>query len=197
VGAVPFIDPPSFAAFKHCDTRSGFEVVFFRTGETTLSAEGQVGAVEDGEPFTAEYFIELDRDWRTRRARVRGRSLNGLSEIEIEADGAGHWGVGGAAVSELDGCLDLDLEASALTNAFPIRRLALSVGERALAPAAWLRALDLRVERLEQEYERVADSDASRERYRYSALELGFGSDLEYDASGIVVAYPGIATRAA
>jgi hypothetical protein len=196
---MPFLDPPPYAAFKHCDARNGFEVAFFGTGDNAIVVEGDTCALEDGQPFATTYVVELDGEWRTRRARVRGRSLSSLGEVEleIEADGDGHWRVDGAAVSELDGCLDLDLEASSVTNAFPVRRLGLAVGERAQTPAAWVRALDLRVDRLEQHYERIADSDAGHERFRYAAPTLDFSSELEYDAFGLVVAYPGIAVRAA
>jgi hypothetical protein len=40
----------------------------------------------------------------------------------------------------LDGCLDADLESSAMTNAMPVRRLGLAVAARAAAPAAYFRA---------------------------------------------------------
>jgi len=198
VSAVPFADPPRFAAFKHHDARDGFEVVFFRTGESRILVEGHTCAVEAGEPYAIEWVIELDREWRTRRARVREHSLNEVGVIELDVDGEGRWWVDGLEVSELEGCLDLDLEASSLTNAFPVRRLELSVGERVSTPAVWVRALDLRVDRLEQHYERLADFEPTQhERFSYSAPALNFRSELEYDRSGLVVAYPGIAVRAA
>ena len=80
--------------------------------------------------------------------------------LRAESDGAGHWRVNGVAVEELDGCLDIDLEASACTNTLPIHRLGLGVGQTADAPAVYVRAVDLAVERLEQRYARV-DSDGS------------------------------------
>jgi hypothetical protein len=58
----------------------------------------------------------------------------------------------------------VDFESSALTNAFPVHRLELQVGEEADAPAAYVRALDLSVERLDQRYVRL-DDDGSRQRY--------------------------------
>jgi uncharacterized protein len=55
----------------------------------------------------------------------------------LEADGAGSWRVGGAPAPHLDGCLDVDLESSSLTNTFSVHRLGLEVGEAADAPAVW------------------------------------------------------------
>jgi hypothetical protein len=104
--------------------------------------------------------------------------------------------VNGEAAPALDGCLDVDLEASALTNALPVRRLALRVGQEADAPAAYIRALDLSVERLEQRYVRLPD-DAARQRFQYTSPAFDFQAVLVYDESGLVLDYPGIAVRAA
>ncbi len=102
----------------------------------------------------------------------------------------------GAPAPELDGCLDLDLESSSLTNAFPVHRLALRVGDRSDAPAAYVRATDLVVERLEQRYERVADQ-GDRRCFEYAAPAFDFTCRLVYDRHGLPIDYPGIAERAA
>jgi hypothetical protein len=100
------------------------------------------------------------------------------------------------AAAWLDGCLDVDLEASATTNALPIHRLGLSVGGRADAPAAYVRAPTLRVERLEQTYARLPD-DGEIARYEYVAPAFDFSAVLTYDRFGLVLDYPGIAVRVA
>jgi hypothetical protein len=122
------------------------------------------------------------------------RSRHGGGEVRLEAGGAGGWRVNGAPAPELDGCLDVDLESSALTNAFPIRRLRLQPGADAAAPAAYVRALDLRVERLEQRYVRLGD-DGCRRRYRYAAPAFDFECVLTYGVDGLVADYPGLAVR--
>jgi hypothetical protein len=89
----------------------------------------------------------------------------------------------------------VDLEASALTNALPVRRMGLLVSGRAAAPAAYLRAVGLAVERLEQTYVRITD-EAGCQRYDYAASAFDFAARLVYDKSGLVLDYPGIAVRA-
>src|ERR687891_131049 len=76
----------------------------------------------------------------------------------------------------------------------PVHRLALGVGQEADAPAAYVRWLDLRVERLEQHYVRVDDS-GTRQRFHYTAPVFHYDDHLVYDGSGLVLDYPGIGTR--
>jgi uncharacterized protein len=81
----------------------------------------------------------------------------GVRSTVLEADGHGQWKVDGEAAPQLDGCLDVDLEASAFTNALPVHRLL---------------------------------------HFEYTARIFGFTCELIYDESGLLLAYPGIATRA-
>jgi hypothetical protein len=187
---------PPFAAWRHRDARDGFEVVFFDERDDGLHIEGHTAAVEEGEPFAVRYAIELDRRWHTRSAHVTGQSLRGTRTVLLEADGRGNWRVDGQATPHLDGCLDVDLESSSLTNAFPVNRLGLAPRDRADAPAAYVRALDLAVERLEQLYVRI-DDGTGLQRYDYTSPAFDFRCELVYDAARLVLDYPGIAARAA
>lgn len=187
-------DLPAVAAFRHVDTREGFEVLFLQEDAGGFRFDGHSAGLEDGEAWAIRYSILVDEAWTTRSAHVVGRSSTGEHEVRLETDGAGGWRVDGAPAPELAGCPDVDLEASAFTNALPVNRLRLVVGERAEAPAAWVRALDLGVERLEQVYARVEDGEAGPQ-YDYEALDLGFEARLAYDRFGLVVDYPGIAVR--
>lgn len=189
-------DPfPATAAWRHQGVQEGFEVVFFdRRGPEHL-IEGSTSGVEDGEPWIVRYEITVDERWCTRSARVWGRSALGRFERRIEGDGAGHWEVDGARLPAIDGCLDVDLESSACTNTLPVHRVAPDVGQHTPAPAVYVRSLDLRVERLEQDYTRL-DDDGTRRRYDYVSPADDFRCVLTYDRSGLVVDYPGIALRA-
>jgi hypothetical protein len=193
---MPFLDPPAHAAWRHRDAREGFEVVFLSPDANGHRIEGDTAAVEDGDAWAVHYEILLSPDWVTRSARVTGRSSSaGRRELTLESDGAGRWRIDGEPAPHLEGCLDVDLESSSLTNAFPVHRLGLEVGDQAEAPAAYVRALDLGVGRLEQRYVRL-DDDGGRERYAYAAPAFEFECELVYDQFGLLLDYPGIATRA-
>jgi hypothetical protein len=190
---VTFAEPPASAAWRHVDAREGFEVVFIRREAGGFAIDGRTSAVE-GEAWAVAYTIAVDEAWRTRSARVSSLWAGGRREASIEADCAGGWRVDGEAAPGLDGCLDVDLEASAFTNAFPVHRLGLAVGESADAPAAYVRAPDPDVERLEQRYTRIEDEGPHR-RFDYEGPAFGFRAVLVYDESGLVLDYPGIAQR--
>ena len=182
------------AAWRHLDAREGFEVVFPSSEDGGLRFDGHSTGVEQGQAWGVRYSILLDSGWRTRGARVVSRSAMGTRELELERDGAEGWLVNGAPAPHTEGCFDIDLEASAFTNAFPVRRLALAPGDSAEAPAAYVRAPDLRVERLDQTYRRLEDA-GGRTRYDYASPKFEFEAVLAYDEHGFVLDYPGIAVR--
>jgi hypothetical protein len=188
-------DLPQAACWQHQGLRSGFEVAYFTVAPGRVRVDGTTTGLQDGLAWIVGYRLELDGAWATRRARVIARGASGRIERVLEADGVGHWLVDGEARPELDGCWDIDLESSAMTNALPIHRLGLSIGTQAAAPAAYVRIFNLTVERIEQSYART-DDQAGSQRYDYEAAAFDFRCRLAYDKSGLVVDYPGIAVRA-
>jgi hypothetical protein len=185
---------PVSAAWRHQGVQEGFEVLFPSTEGELLRFEGHSTGVEEGEAWGVRYSILLDSSWHTRSARVVSRSVMGTRELQLERDEASRWFVNGAPAPHVDGCPDVDLEASAFTNAFPVQRLGLAPGESAPAPALYVRTPDLRVERLEQSYRRIED-DGPRSRYEYVSIEDGFEALLVFDEHGFALDYPGIAVR--
>jgi len=192
---VAFLPPPATACWQHLEARSGFEVAYFRRAEDGWAVEGTTAALEEGRTWVVTYSIRLDAGWVTQNARIMARTVSGSRETFLQSDGTGRWLINGILAPHLDGCLDVDLESSAMTNTLPVHRLGLPEGAQADAPAAYVRALDLGVDRLEQTYRRIADQ-AARQRYDYAAPAFGFTSRLVYDESGLVLDYPGIARRA-
>ena len=191
---MPLTALPLTAAWQHLDSRIGFEVAYIRVDHSGHRLQGATTAVDEGRAWIVAYDIHCDNAWRTRYAHITGTSAEGIQSLVLEADGRVAWRVNGAAAPTLMGCLDVDLESSALTNTLPVHRLRLAIGEAQEAPAAYVRAVGLTVHRLEQSYRRDA-IDASRQRYSYTAPEFDFAADLVYDQAGIVLDYPGIARR--
>jgi hypothetical protein len=176
---------PDFAAWRFVDLVDGFEVVYATPGRL----RGHTSAVEDGEPYAVRYDIAFDAQWRAREARVGTDTRAGTRETALVSDGEGSWMVDGHPAPHLDGLVDVDIEASACTNTFPVHRLGHPVGEVVPAPAAYVQALDLTVRRLDQTYRLREDG-----KFDYTS-EDDFEAVLEYDASGLILDYPGIARR--
>jgi hypothetical protein len=190
------LELPTTAAWRHLEARDGFEVLFLRREADGYHLDGHTTAVEAGEAWSIRYAITIDASWTTRSARVLGRSATGEHELRLDADGNGAWLLDGADAPQIAGCLDVDLEASAFTNAFPVHRLGLEVGQQAEAPAAYVRAPGLGVERLHQRYARLED-DGERLRCAYEAPRFDYSGELVYDRFGLVLDYPGLAVRVA
>jgi hypothetical protein len=183
---------PVAAAWRHHDARVGFEVAWFENSGTGHLLRGCTTGLEDGATWAVSYEIRVDSAWITRSARIGQRTVTGDRTLHLAADGRGHWTADGRPMAALAGCLDVDLESSAMTNTLPVHRLNLAPGTGAAAPAAYVRALGLDVDRLDQTYRRIDDDGA----FDYSAPAFDFSCRLRYDETGLVVDYPGIATRA-
>ena len=172
---------PAMAAWRHLDARDGFEVLFLRREHDGYHLDGYSTALQESEAWGIRYSLTLDEEWATRSAHVVGQSASGAHEVRLEGDGSGEWLVDNEPAPQLSGCFDVDLEASACTNALSVHRLGLRVGERADAPAAYVRAPTLRVERLEQSYVRLESDDVESARYDYAAPAFDLTAVLTYD----------------
>jgi uncharacterized protein len=185
---------PVAAAWRHVDARDGFETAFFARRGSDLVMEGHTAAVEAGEAWAVRYAVTIDARWHAHTATVVGQTARGAREVVLESVDDGRWQVDGTHRPGLDGCFDVDLESSACTNTLPLRRLGLQVGQRAAAPAVYVRAADLSVMRLEQDYRRL-HSVGALQRYWYRSPAFDFECELVFDAAGLTVEYPGVAHR--
>jgi uncharacterized protein len=145
------------------------------------------------------YFgVSLDEAWRTRHVMlgVTSRRLSVGTTLEVDEDGT--WWVHGRRRRSLDGCLDVDVAATPLTNTLPIRRLGLRVGEEALIRVAWVDVPSLRVTPEEQGYRRVGRVDGSSDLEAWDFWPVGGRSyRLTVDPDGLVVDYQDLAERIA
>lgn len=142
---------------------------------------------EGGKPCHLEYDVAADTAWRTRSARVRGYVGRQPVDLRITSAGGRRWRLNGALVESVTGCVDVDLGFTPATNLIAIRRLALRVGQRAEAPAAYLSFPAMRMVKLPQSYVRVG-----RAEYQYEAPTVGYSGRLRVLPSGAVSRYPGL-----
>lgn len=186
-----FAELPERGAWRLAGAHEGFEVVRFRVERDGIFLAGTSVGTQDGVPWDLRYVIELEPSWRTRRAVIEAGDGR---RVEIARDGAASWIIDGTSDLGFDGCLDLDLEGSVVTNAIPVHRLALAVAERADAPAIYVRAQTLTVERLDQTYARLPD-EAGVLVFDYASPRFGYRDRLRFAPDGLVLDYPNIGSR--
>lgn len=137
--------------------------------------------LHDGKPCSLAYAVVCDASWRTVSARVSGWIGEETVDVTVETD---PWRLNGAPAAHVDGCIDIDLNFSPVTNMLPIRRLAIAVGEHASVRAAWLRFPSMRLERLAQTYRRITET-----LYVYESAEGAFRAEIEVDGDGLPTRY--------
>lgn len=184
---------PRQTAFRHRGGRDGFEIVFIETLGDGHVLRGVTTAVENGVTWSVSYDVALDHGWRTTSVTVVGRSAAGDRAMSAERGPKGVWVVDGSVRPDLDGCVDIDLESSLVTNTMPVHRLPAD-GARHDTPAAFVRADSLAVERLEQSYQYLGRGDEGPA-FAYESQTFDFSCRLVFDASGLVTEYPGLGHR--
>lgn len=142
--------------------------------------EGAAAFLNDGQPCRLDYTITCDENWSTRSATVHGWIGNRAIDVVIEVAN-GIWTMNGAEQTQVEGCIDVDLNFSPSTNLLPIRRNATDVR------AAWLRFPSFALEPLEQRYTRLAE-----DRVRYESFTTNFAAELRVSPNGLVLDYENI-----
>ena len=132
-----------------------------------------------------DYQITCDSQWHTQSARVTGWIADRLIDIKPSVTSDQRWFLNDEEVSQVEGCVDLDLNFSPSTNLLPVRRLGLAVGEEREVRAAWLRFPGFELEPLAQLYRRVDENI-----YRYESSGGEFVRELNVNDEGFVTNYP-------
>jgi hypothetical protein len=191
-----FANLPPYATFLHADVRDGFEAVCFRAPQATgdgFLLEGGTAGVEDGVPWSVQYRIGVDQQWGTTAVEAVGISPSGHHTLgAVRRDG--RWTVNGTERPDLDGCVDIDFESSLVTNTLAVHRIDLTATTPVQVPAAFVRADDLRVERMEQTYLCTSRTE-DRVVFDYTSTTFDVAFELVFDGSGLVIDYPGIGAR--
>jgi uncharacterized protein len=119
----------------------GLEHLRLGMHDDSIVADGMVIGVTAGRPFRVAYEVRCEVGWRVRAVRV-GVQGPEQPEVDLLSDGEGNWTTAdGRAVSEMHGCLDVDISVTPFTNSLPIRRLDLEPTEFAEISVAYITGL--------------------------------------------------------
>lgn len=160
--------------------------------------------------FASAWELDVAPGWITRRLVVTTHGFGWSRSLELARSETGVWTAdashsgtsdlpapGIAADTDLTLAVDCDLGLCPVTNTMPIRRLGLlggTVAETHLV-MAWVDMPSLQVIRSDQVYASEPPADGER-RVHYQSFSRDFSAHLSVDDEGLVIDYPGLASRA-
>lgn len=175
-----------WAAWEGCEM--GMEHVDIRPADGGLTLSGVVIGQDEGAKFGLHYRLKVDSTWRTRAVHLQTTSGHVL---DLESNGQGSWVENGTPRPDLQGCIDVDIQATPLTNTLPIRRLEWLPGQEVEIRLCYIALPDLKASPKDQRYTALTPGSL----YRFESLESGFTADLLVDEDGFVRDYPGLFRR--
>lgn len=164
----------------------GMDACQFRSVPEGWEISGTAIFVSDGCPAKLAYEVACRNDWSTRSARVSGWIGKRSISLNLERPDAGDWRINGVAKHGA-ALADVDLGFTPATNTNAIRRLELPVGLEVETTALWLDTSDWELKPLRQTYQRKSNRILA-----YASPLHGYEADIEIDAFGVVVNYPGL-----
>ncbi len=187
----------------------GAEFAEIRLESRRLRARG-VAIGSDPEPYRLSFELQTREEYITDRAVVETQGAGWIRHLEIQRSPTGVWsassqGTGklempgpGGDPAELGDALDLDLDLSPVFNTMPVLRHDLhngGSGEDFLM--IWISVPDLSIHASAQRYTFLERRSGEQRLVRFEAVGEGddFVADVQFDSDGLVVDYPGIASR--
>jgi len=164
----------------------------------------QVGS--DPVPYRVDYSLETSVSFETRSMQVKAsgegwhralsllRSAEGWS-AEMQQDGEPSFQEWSSETPALADALDCDLGFSPVTNTMPLLREGILDGAGPIEiTVAWISVPDLSVTPERQRYTFLG-SEPGISIVRFESLDGAFAADIRVDSDGVVIEYPGIASR--
>jgi uncharacterized protein len=173
----------------------GVEHVIVSADADSWRADGRVILAEQ-RLASVDYQLRCDAGFCVRGLTINVTESGGEAGLVLVADGRGHWRANGQARPDLDGCVDLDINCTPLTNTLPIGRLDWSAGQAYDLDVVYVSVPDLGVRRVRQRYtllDRGTGEELGQSVFRYESGS--FRADLRVDSHGLVIDYPGIWQR--
>ncbi len=173
---------------------TGLEHFYLRGGEEEITADGIVIGVEENVAFRIRYKISCDLRWRVRKVVVKSMNEDEQT-LSFVSDGIGNWtDETGNPVSELKGCIDVDITATPFTNTLPIRRLSLGPGESAEIKVVYFTIPEMQV-RVDPQRYTCLETSSGGVKYKFESLNDGFTAVITVDTDGFVEDYPTLFKR--
>lgn len=141
----------------------------------------------NGQVLRGGYTLVIDKSWRTLELRLMVEIAPGeMTGIHLLSEGDGHWtDANEQPVLGLDGCMDVDIQWSPLTNTLPINRIPLHGTDEHEINVVFVHLPDLSLEPVTQRYRRVDSETVQYATEHRDGVRL-----LKVDDDGFVTHYP-------
>jgi uncharacterized protein len=171
---------------------ASFEQCRFSRSRDAIHLSGTILAGHENRPLKVSYQILCDLAWRTREVAIQQDEGFERSDLKLSVAAESWSEAERGSLSEITDCIDVDIELTPATNALPINRLNLAIGDSGEIQAAWIRLPSLTIVRAHQRYERLSEKV-----YRYTGIASGFQAEIEVDQFGLPIRYGNIWERIA
>ena len=173
----------------------------------SLRATG-VAIGSDPEPYRLDYELETSSGFATCRVLVRTIGEGWSRQLELVRSPSGTWTqhsgstgsvrlpAPGGDLAPVAAALDPDLGLSPLFNTMPVLRERIHEAGSAEFLMVWISVPDLSIHASPQRYTHIETRSDGERVVRFESLGEGedFLADIVFDADGLVLDYPGIAT---
>lgn len=140
--------------------------------------------------YKIEYRISTNQYWETTFFEIRSQLNDTIETIGFRKEGKEGWTVNGQPEEKFDGCIDIDISLTPLTNTLPINRLKLSEKEERQFKVLYVDVLGRKTMPVQQKYIRLSQTE-----YKYENVPNDFESVITVDDLGLVLEYPGLFKR--
>jgi hypothetical protein len=171
---------------------ASLELCRLHRSRDAIHLNGTIFAAHEDRPLEVSYRISCDLDWRTRQVAVQQREGFENSDFKLAVNAENWSEANRGPLLEFAGCVDVDIELTPATNALPVNRLKLAIGESSEIQAAWIRVPSFTIVRAHQRYERLSEKV-----YHYTSVASGFQAEIEVDHFGLPIRYGNIWKRIA
>ena len=128
--------------------------------------------------------------WETIFFTIKSQLNDIIKSTHFQSDGKGNWFINGKYIEKFNGCIDIDISLTPLTNTLPINRLNLSEKTNKQIQVLYVDILGQQTNPVHQKYTRISHNE-----YKYENVPNDFESIISVDEMGLVVKYPELFKR--
>lgn len=144
----------------------------------------------DGMLYQVAYHLYSNTQWETERLEIMYQLQNAVKKINLRSDTKGHWWLNDEPAPQFEGCMDVDITLTCLTNTLPIRRLDFTNQPIHPINVVYVDVLGGTVLPASQQYTRKDEGQ-----YKFENVPNDFEALIKVDEHGLVMSYPGLFER--